>query len=459
MPRPTPITLNDLRGTARLATDATLGVTAVVEAMHARIAGVVPWSMSGAGTGTGSGASGTGTGAGSGAAPERTRRLTGLVYGSVRGITRLAGSGADTLLALAGALRPTASASAAGRLADSMASTSGAEPPHPGREAALAVLNGVLGDHLADTGNPLAVTMALRHRGQPLRLERQALAQALPQAGPRLLVLLHGLCMNDLQWQREGHDHGAMLARDAGWTPVYLHYNSGLPIARNGRLLAALLQDLLAAWPQPLQRVALLGHSMGGLLARSALHHGQQAGHDWPQRVQDLVMLGSPHHGAPLERAGHGLDRLLAALPYASPLSRLGQVRSAGITDLRHGRVHDDDAAGVLPLPGGVVGGLPAGLRMHAVAAQLGEAEAPGETALGPLRRGTAGPPWRHRVLNAALGHGDGLVPRDSALGVHADPARSLPIAPERQAVVHGIGHLALLSDPAVAARLRQWLA
>jgi pimeloyl-ACP methyl ester carboxylesterase len=134
----------------------------------------------------------------------------------------------------------------------------------------------------------------------------------LTAATPRLLVLLHGLCMNDLQWQRAGHDHGDALARELGFTPIYLHYNSGLSVSTNGRILAQLMERLFDAWPVPIERFALIGHSMGGLVARSALHHSAlipRGGPRWPARVDDLVCLGTPHQGAPLERAGHGVDR------------------------------------------------------------------------------------------------------------------------------------------------------
>ena len=130
----------------------------------------------------------------------------------------------------------------------------------------------------------------------------------------------------------------------ASWaiTPIYLHYNSGLSVSTNGRILAQLMERLFDAWPVPIERLALLGHSMGGLVARSALHHSAlipRGGPRWPARVDDLVCLGTPHQGAPLERAGHGVDLLLSAAPYAAPLARLGKLRSAGINDMRLGNI------------------------------------------------------------------------------------------------------------------------
>ncbi len=402
---------NDLRGAARLAVDATAGLTDLVEAVHARIARL-PGSELTAEQALG-----------------RTRGISGLVYKSIRGVTRLAGGGVDALLGLL------ATALGAGREPDEPASERRAE-----RETLVAALNGVLGDHLAATANPLAIEMALRCDGRALPLQPAALAARLPQATPRLVILLHGLCMNDLQWRRAGHDHGAALARDAGYSPVYLHYNTGRHIGANGAELAALLERLLDAWPVPLQRVVLLGHSMGGLVARSALAQGAAASLRWPARVDDLVCVGTPHQGATLERAGHWVDRVLGATPYAAPFARLGRLRSAGITDLRHGSLFEPGAgastaaAGRSPLPAHVP--LPDGVRCHAMAGSLGQ------------REGDA----KARLL------GDGLVTLDSALGRHRDPQRALHFPPERQWVGAGVSHLGLLSDAQVYPPLLAWL-
>ncbi len=409
LPRPSAQTAADLRGAARLATEATTGLTDLVEAMHARIARVpfAPASKAGA--------------------AGRTTGLTGFVYRSVRGVARAAGGGVDALL---------------GWLAPALGATAG-DPSAPAgerREALLAALNGVLGDHLANSANPLATPMAMRRDGRPLTLEREALRERLPAAGPRVLVLLHGLCMSDRQWRRDGHDHGAALAQALGFTPVYLQYNSGLHVSTNGRALATLLEQLLAAWPVPVQRLVLLGHSMGGLIARSAQHLAAEAGMAWPARLTDIVFLGTPHQGAPLERGGQGIGMLLGALPYAAPLARLARVRSAGITDLRHGNVLDEDWAAHdrfadhhdhrRPLP------LPAGVRCFAIGASTGK----------------RGGDIKDRLL------GDGLVPLASALGQHRETRRRLDFAPERRYVVYGTSHLALLSSDAVCRKLVEWL-
>ena len=391
-----PVHPSDLRGFSRLSIDAVAGLTDVVEAMHHNIA-------------TGARQRGP------------TRGITGLVYASVRGVTRLVGRGLDPSLAL-------------------LAPALGGGSSSPGREALLAALNGVLGDYLAASANPLAISMRLRRDGRPLAMDAAALAAAIPQASGKLVVLVHGLCMNDLQWNRRGHDHGAALERDLGLTPVYLHYNTGLHISANARELAAALEALSKLWPAPLEELVLIGHSVGGLVLRSACHYGAQAGHHWLRQLRKLVFLGTPHHGAPLERGGNWVDVVLGISPYSAPLARLGKVRSAGITDLRYGNLLDEDWRGrdrfarsrdsrrSVPLPQCV--------RCYALAATTGKR-------VGHLRDTLVG---------------DGLVPVSSALGRHRDPRRSLSFPESQQWVGRGMGHLDLLSRPEVYAQIRCWL-
>jgi pimeloyl-ACP methyl ester carboxylesterase len=369
-----PMQPGDLRGAARLAVQATLGVTTLVEAVHARVA-----SMPGLV-----------------AQREHTLGITGWVYRSVRGITRAVGATLEGALTL---LEP--------------ALNDLGQHPCPEREALVSALNGVLGDHLANSQNPLAIQLEFRQNG--LHFEPTA------ASSDGMLLMLHGLCMNDHQWRQAGHDHGAVLAQALGLTPVYLRYNTGLAIHDNGAQLAQQLEALSAAWPGRLKRIVLLGHSMGGLLARSALHQATAQALRWPLAVSDMVCLGSPHHGARLERIA--VDRLLEASPYAAPFARLGKLRSAGITSLRHGAV----------LPGNALAPLPQGLRCFALAGRL-----------------------QGRLQARALG--DGLVSVRSALGQHRDPNRHLRFLPACSAVVDGAGHLALLSDPAVQAKLLGWL-
>ncbi len=386
--RQTRNTIDDLRAASRLAIEATRGVTAVVEEMHRTI---------------GSGPAILGR-----PLAEPARLLLGPIYAQIRGTMGLVGAGLDVALAK---LTPLVNQGL----------------PGFEREAVVAALNGVLGDYLQESGNPLAIEMRIRHQGRPLELGSAELLADLPQAGSRLLVLVHGSSVSDMQWTRLGHEHGAALARDLGYTPVYLHYNSGLHISTNGRAFAELLEQLVSAWPVPLEELAILGHSMGGLVARSACHHGEQARYRWRKTLRTLICLGTPHHGSPWERIGNRVDRFLGISPYSAPLARLGKIRSAGVTDLRHGNVLDEHWQGIDRFAHArdfrTRLSLPSGVKCCAIAAA-----------------------------------GDGLVPVDSALGRHENPELMLSFLEEHQWTGHGMRHLDLLSHADVYAVIRKWL-
>jgi pimeloyl-ACP methyl ester carboxylesterase len=390
-----------IRGVSRLACDAVEQLTNVVEAMHANIAALSP--PVGAGT------------------DGRTRGVTGFVYDNIRLVTGAVRVALDQSLAL-------------------LMSDSGPALPAPRAEAVVSALNGVLGDYLVASANPLAIPMQLRRDGESINVDREALTRALPGAGGRLLLMVHGSCMNDRQWTRNGHDHGAALARDLGYVPLYLLYNSGRHVSENGRELAGLLEALARCWPASLDEVVILAHSMGGLVTRSACHYGSAAGHGWIDRLRKVVFLGTPHHGAPLERGGAWVHTLLGISPYSAPLGRLGAIRSAGVTDLRFGSVLDDDWLGrdrfesddcrlVVPLPPDVA--------CYFAAATLGR---------------------RMRDLNDRL-LGDGLVPVESALGRHAEADKNLAIPASRQWIGFSMSHWDLLDRPEVYEQLRRWLA
>lgn len=375
---------DDLRAASGLVVDATKGVVDVVEGVHTAI-GAVPV-------------------------------ITPLVYRAIREVTGLVGASIDAVVA-------------------SVAPLLGESAPGPEREAALAVLNGVIGDRLEQAQSPLAIPMSLRPPLEHLH------------AGGTLLVLVHGSCMSDLQWKRAGHDHGRALARDLGLTPAYVHYNSGRHVSTNGAELAALLERESDAFTD----IALVGHSMGGLVARAALHAAEVAGHAWRRKARALVTIATPHHGALLERAGNLFETALGLTRYSAPFRALGGIRSAGVTDLRFGNVveadwrdrdrfaHGEDPRTPTPLPVGV--------RCCAIAASSARVIAGREVGAAALEI---------EPLDVRRLSGDGLVSVESALGMHAEDARTLRFSERR--VVSGTNHLDVLSSPVVYELLRAWL-
>lgn len=383
---------SDLRGAIGLAVDATIGVTNLVEKMHHTVQlGHSPVGPTRA---------------------DKASGITGLVYRSIRGVTRTVGKGLDAGLAPMNFLLPES-----------------ASPPS--RDAIVSAVNGLYGDHLVLSSNPLAMKMSLRYAGEELDpckpvIERSGISSK--NLNGNVILFIHGLCLNEGHWMRDGFDHSQELAEKLGFVPVYLRYNTGLPISENGEELASLLETLLHNWPCPVTRLVIVAHSMGGLVARSAAFHGSAANHLWFEHLSSLVFMGTPHHGAPLERGGNWLDSILELSPYAAPFAAIGKKRSAGINDLRCGSIIGQRHARTVPLPVGV--------NCYTVAATLAKNEN-----------------LIHRKLV-----GDGLVPVDSACGVSGESENCLSFPTAHQWLAFETGHMELLSCTAAFEQLHTWL-
>lgn len=294
--------------------------------------------------------------------------------------------------------------------------------------AALAAINGLVGDRLAADGSDLAIPMAVRSDDADLVLEPDPVAEAFPEAGPDVVVFMHGLAESEGAWELystlRGGTYGDRLAEETPWTPVYVRANTGQPLADNAVALACLLDDLVAAWPTEVRRIALVGHSMGGLIVRGACAVVTEAQerdeHRWTDRVTDVVTLGTPHRGAPLERLVHAGARTLHSFPVAAPFGRLLEYRSTGILDLRGGNASD-----VQTLPHA---------RYRLVAATLGPSES--------------------SLVSHVLG--DLLVRYPSAAGLSRHGPEMFPGAD----VLHvpSTHHFGLLNHPDVYDALRRWL-
>jgi pimeloyl-ACP methyl ester carboxylesterase len=304
----------------------------------------------------------------------------------------------------------------------------------------LAVLSGLIGDRLEREGSALHQPAAVRMHGERVGLDESSLRDAFPQATGRLAVFIHGLTGDEFCWSWGAEDaYGERLASDLDCTAIYLRYNSGLHISENGRTVAALLEELVAAWPVEVQQIALVGHSMGGLVARSAAHHGDEQDQKWVGHVRHVVSLGTPHHGAPLEQGAHRAAVALHKLPETRMLGSFLKKRSAGIRDLRHGSLVDEDWRGRDPEA------------LRAVACQ--------EVPLLPWATHCFVSATITRDPKHPLGRllGDILVLVPSASGQSKD--RRIPFREEHGHHVGGTHHIALLNHPEVYERLHGWLA
>ncbi len=309
----------------------------------------------------------------------------------------------------------------------------------PYGSAVIAAIAGLRGDALEEEGSPLAQPMAVRVAGQPVALEPEAIASAFPAATRRIVVFVHGLMTTEFSWALGGRERfGNRLARDIGCTPVYVRYNSGRHISENGRSLSELMEQLLAVWPVDVDEIALVGHSMGGLVARSACCHASESDTDWARLIKHSVSLGTPHMGAPLEQAVHVLSAGLARLPETRPFANFLRRRSGGIRDLRRGSLVDEDWRDCDPdaLRGAACAEIPLleGATHCFVSATVTRSD-------------------RHPVGRLI---GDTLVLKPSASG--RSRTRRIPFEDEYGMHLGKASHFALLYHPAVYEKLRGWL-
>ncbi|MEN8122623.1 MAG: hypothetical protein ABFS35_19940 [Bacteroidota bacterium] len=395
-----PNPFSDIRAASRLTIDGINGIVDIVEAMYytvTRFGGLFGSSEK-----------------------KKTTGVTGFVFRIIRNVLGLTGIGIDALL---------------GKLSLIIDD----KESFPAREAVLSALNGVLGDYLAKKKNPLAISMKFRKNGNEISNEDQKLDENIRKAGGKIVVMVHGSCMNDLQWNRKGHDHGTALANDFGYFPIYLHYNTGCHVSLNGREFANLLETFIKKIPQSTELI-IIAHSMGGLVSRSACSYGKHLEHKWLNQLRKIIFLGTPHHGAPLEQAGNWIDNILEISPYSKPFSRLGKIRSAGITDMRYSNLLDEDWLGRdrfelskdqrIPIP------LPESVQCYTIAAIIGEE--PGI------------------LINNVVG--DGLVPLNSALGHHKNPEIHLLFPETHQWIGRNMKHLDLLNNPDVYEKIKKWI-
>lgn len=403
MPKQTKINIADIRGITKIITDATVNVTDLVEEVQTQI--VHPPLLK------------------STAVQRLVTGVSGAVYDLVRFCTKLIGSGLDKSLEI---LNPELN------IGISIGE----------KETILAILNGVVGDYLQENKNPLTISMSLKQNGAAIDFDKikKEKEKNDKKVSGKILLMVHGLCMNDIQWTWKGHNHGEILADSLDFVPVYLHYNTGLHISENGQKMNLILEELIENWCVPVEEIVILVHSMGGLLSRSAFFYGTKNGQSWTKFLTKIIFLGTPHHGSPLERIGNHVDRLLTAIPYAKPFTRLGKMRSSGITDLRFGNLVTEDWEGrdrfekqiderkIIPLPKNV--------ECFTIAAIIGK----------------LGDNLKEKTV------GDGLVQLKSALGKHENEAQNLGFKPENTMILYEANHLDLLSDKRVLEQVKKWI-
>ena len=389
---------NDLQGMGKLTVDAIHGITDIVDEMHHKIVslgGIIGDSEK-----------------------NRTSGISGMVYGGIRMMSQFMGGGIDTLLAR-------------------LTTVLGEKESSPNRQAMISALNGVLGDYLVSKNNPLVIPMQIIHEGS--LLNQELFIKKLAESKGKFLIFIYGLCMNDFQWERKGHNHALALSADMGCEFIHIRYNTGLHISQNAKNFAEILENLIQKLPKSAE-FSIVAHSMGELVSRGACHYAKSANHSWVNSLKKIVFLGTPHHGAPLEKGGNWVDTFLMLNPYTVPFASLAKIRSAGITDLRYGNITDDDWQNhdrfkdskdrriAVPLPKNV--------SCYAVAATTSAVST--------------------KVGDELLG--DGLVPISSAFGKHKKLELNLKFAENNKFLIRNTNHLDLLNNQEVYQKVKEWL-
>ena len=305
-----------------------------------------------------------------------------------------------------------------------------------------AVANAVWGDELERRRSDLRIELGLRDgSGRSILSDSDALARAFPAATGHLVVLIHGLGETERCWQQDAAGTGTAIGLGDvlsahSFTPLLVRYNTGRHVSDNGHELAILLEGTVANWPVPVEEIALVGNSMGGLVVRSSIDAGQTDHHRWVSAARHLVTVGAPHFGAPLEKGVNVLSRGLRIVGESRPIGEFLDQRSAGIKDLRFGAIREKDWRGVDPaaLFDGIVADfpLPEHVQQHFVAGVITEEPT--------------------HPIGVLVGD---LIVRTSS-GIGRSRRRNLEATDVR--IIGKRRHSDLAGDPAVHEQVRDWL-
>ncbi|GBF49885.1 hypothetical protein LPTSP4_14050 [Leptospira ryugenii] len=303
------------------------------------------------------------------------------------------------------------------------------------------VLNGAIGNHL-ERFDFLAQGMGFFVNGQAVPITKEELQKR--TFNSRICILIHGLVSDETMWKipKTDSDYGSLLKEDLGIEPFYLRYNSGRHISDNGKEFDELLSFLVKQLPKECKEIDLIGHSMGGLVIRSACYYGKKRKSKWIDKVKNVIFIGSPHHGAPLEKLGNTVSTVLGKIP--NPFTYLTKkainLRSDGIKDLRYGFLVEEDWKGK---------DLDQYIRFEKTHVPL-LPKVKYYVITGTLMEDTSH--WLSELF------GDAIVGKWSGRGKSADEKDELLIPKENFREFGGITHIQLMHDLKVYDQIKIWL-
>ncbi|MBI4208518.1 MAG: alpha/beta hydrolase [Deltaproteobacteria bacterium] len=298
----------------------------------------------------------------------------------------------------------------------------------------IAALNGVVGNSLEKQKSRFSIEMDFYANGKSIDWIRMG-----PKITEKICVFVHGSCDNEESWQSH-KGYGLILQKKLGYTPLYVRYNSGLHISTNGQKLSRLLRKLFRSHSEKIKEMVLIGHSMGGLVIRSAGYYGKKGHEKWVKKVSKIFLLGAPHSGSHVEKLGNLATNVLKTIPnfYTKIIAKLGNIRSDGIKDLRHGYLVDEDWKGKDPDPLlGMGRSVPLldGVHYYIIAATLSKNP---ESLMAQL--------W-----------GDGMVHPSSATGKSFLMSNPIAFPKENLRIFAGVSHIGLTHNSHVGRQIVEW--
>jgi pimeloyl-ACP methyl ester carboxylesterase len=211
------------------------------------------------------------------------------------------------------------------------------------------IINGLQGDSLSDNGHPAVVKMSFRHNSRDIEPEKIPEILNMGIESGQWIILVHGLMNDETIWKSGPKDlivrMGTFFEDQKRANVIYLRYNTGRHISQNGRDLSSLIEELIEIHGNKIKDLVLTGHSMGGLVIRSACYYAGILKHSWVQKLKTVFLIGVPNEGSYLAKIAYMTQYFLRKIDPSQnqSIAKFFDLRSNGIKDLSFGFLVDED--------------------------------------------------------------------------------------------------------------------
>ncbi len=213
-------------------------------------------------------------------------------------------------------------------------------------EKLLPVLNGIAGDVLEENMDARAIKMSFRFDYEDVGIEELSKFYDFEDKKP-VCILIHGLFGDEYMWKKlpdeKKNKIGDILEKQLDANILYLRYNTGLHISENGRSLSNLLERFVKQYRSG--NIHLIGHSMGGLLIRSAGYYADIQQQEWNRKVKNIFLIGVPNEGSYVAQIAEFVNKVFRKVDISKDelVSKFLDIRSNGIKDLAYAYLTDED--------------------------------------------------------------------------------------------------------------------